>query len=203
MAGSSLVIQQGDFVGGGRGIKCGSMEAVQLTCRMGGVPRSPPQPRVTFLIYMLSRGVITSSVPICSLPVLQRPVGERGEHSTASVELCIPGSYLFNVVAAGCSLPFDVVQRNFRIILQGKQVSPDSFVPIEEIVGFFAASAPQLKRFESQDGRTRLHCRADTQHTLCSLWVILRLLGGKGGFGALLKKQRRKRRANFSVDACR
>ncbi|KAL8275506.1 hypothetical protein Esti_000457 [Eimeria stiedai] len=127
------------------------------------------------------------------------------ELPTSLSGLYVPGSFLLSFAGGLAALPAEVAARKLRLVLQGKEVYASSFVPLERVAGEAAAAAIAAAK------RSKGKAQADPdgavekawEPPLCSLWLLLRLLGGKGGFGALLKKQRRKKRANFSIDACR
>ncbi|KAL8454808.1 hypothetical protein Emed_000059 [Eimeria media] len=127
------------------------------------------------------------------------------ELPTCSSGLYVPGSFLLSFAGGLAALPAEVVSQKLRLVLQGKEVHASSFVPLERVAGEAAAAAIAA----AKSSRTGAQAYSDAageealEPPLCSLWLLLRLPGGKGGFGALLKKQRRTKRANFSIDACR
>lgn len=181
---------------------------------------------MTFLLNLPWGGTAAASFPLLDLPVLtaleiqQLPCAQR-EKGTLSmlssfatlhpsaVDLYLPGSFLISLAAQRAGWPGKAaagtaVASELRVILQQREIHAFSFVPLDTVVGAAAAAlvaaARRGVRFEpataAQQGQAR-------EPPLCSLWLLLRLRGGKGGFGALLKKQGRKKRANFSIDACR
>ncbi|KAL8425384.1 hypothetical protein Efla_003612 [Eimeria flavescens] len=176
---------------------------------------------VTFLVNYPWNYRSTEAFPLSELPVLTSGeiqqfclAGSSGgalARLTPSVDLpeslsglYVPGSFLLRFAATRAGMPLDVAAKKLRVVLQDKEIQATSFLPLESVVGAATAAAVGSARSGEE-----WHVAPDAageetiSAPLCSLWLLLRLPGGKGGFGALLKKQRRKKRANFSIDACR
>ncbi|KAL8435959.1 hypothetical protein ACSSS7_002100 [Eimeria intestinalis] len=167
----------------------------------------------------------TSTLPLSEVPLLtarkiqqlslaERRDGRRcalggllssSELPTSLSGLYVPGSFLLSFAGGLAALPAEVAVQKLRLVLQGKEVHASSFVPLERLAGEAAAAAIAASKSDNKGGQGGSDAGAEEawKPPLCSLWLLLRLPGGKGGFGALLKKQRRKRHANFSIDACR
>ncbi|CDJ50364.1 hypothetical protein, conserved [Eimeria brunetti] len=178
--------------------------------------------KVTFLINLPCGGTSVASVSLEDLPLLTAAEAQRlateGKRGASPVErlatstciqasscgLYVPGHFLLSLAAARAGFHVAEAASKLRLLVQQKEVYPHTSLPLETVIGTDAG-------FElAADLGFRVRAAADTKATaaapsapLCSLWLLLRLPGGKGGFGALLKKQRRRKRANFSIDACR
>lgn len=180
---------------------------------------------VTFIINLPWGGATLASVPLNELPLFTAddiqqlpPACTTGStsllkhsHSVgvhlSSVNLYIPGSFLLFLAATRAKLPgANEGVFNVRLLLQQEEVYATTFVPLEKVIGNAAAAGLAAFRHAAAAAKgaaAAVNEGTNTKPPLCSLWLLFRLPGGKGGFGALLKKQRRKKRANFSVDACR
>lgn len=180
--------------------------------------------KVTFLLNLPWGGTAVATVPLLELPVLtvsemqQLPYAATGGQATlqclqsstglhaSAVGLYLPGSFLFPLATARAGLgETSVAASKLRLVLQQQEVYATSFLPLDMVVGSAAAAEVAAARGGAAAATAipAMDEEVSRGAPLCSLWLLLRLPGGKGGFGALLKKQRRKKRANFSVDACR
>ncbi|XP_026189644.1 replication stress response regulator SDE2 [Cyclospora cayetanensis] len=176
---------------------------------------------VTFLINLPWGGTVAYSMPLKELPLLAAdevpslampPSGQGASplsrlHASTKLEvssagLYLPGSFLISLAAARAGLPTASASQQ-RLVLQKREVCHTTFVPLETVIGTAAAAAVAASKGLALRAAAINSLERGCGAPLCSLWLLLRLPGGKGGFGALLKKQRRKKRANFSIDACR
>ncbi|OEH75374.1 hypothetical protein cyc_04877 [Cyclospora cayetanensis] len=176
---------------------------------------------VTFLINLPWGGTVAYSMPLKELPLLAAdevpslampPSGQGASplsrlHASTKLEvssagLYLPGSFLISLAAARAGLPTASASQQ-RLVLQKREVCHTTFVPLERVIGTAAAAAVAASKGLALRAPAINSLERGCGAPLCSLWLLLRLPGGKGGFGALLKKQRRKKRANFSIDACR
>ncbi|CDJ37984.1 hypothetical protein, conserved [Eimeria tenella] len=173
---------------------------------------------VTFLVNLPWGSTSVVSLPLEDLPLLtdeeakcvccaSPETASAGRLALSPVTkgsatgLFVPGYFIFSLAAARAGFPAEVAAAKLRLVLQQREVHPNTCLPLEKVVGTEAAYAIAA----DWGGKERPEAKSETERgsPLCSLWLLLRLPGGKGGFGALLKKQRRKKRANFSIDACR
>ncbi|ESS35917.1 telomere stability/silencing protein [Toxoplasma gondii VEG] len=147
----------------------------------------------------------------------------EGAHSDDE-ELCfLPGCFLFSAVRKRLSLPSDL---SFRLLLGKRELRGNSLIPLssllvptssEEIEASHSPQSAALYLF-SPARRSTSHSSAPPSLAssrsssrplfrlapLLSVHLLFPLVGGKGGFGALLKKQRKKQsRAALNFDMSR
>ncbi|KAL8455237.1 hypothetical protein Emag_000940 [Eimeria magna] len=180
---------------------------------------------LTFVLNFPWGSASAFSLPLSELPILTAREVQRlssadghkdtccalggllpsSELPTCSSGLYVPGSFLLSFAGGLAALPPEVASQKLRLVLHGKEVHASSFVPLERVAGEAATAAIAALRSSRAGAQAKSDAAAEKalEPPLCSLWLLLRLPGGKGGFGALLKKQRRTKRANFSIDACR
>lgn len=192
------------------------------SCAQPAIQRGFRPRKVTFLIMLPSGGTSVASVLLEDLPLLTAAEAQRASFvngggasaverlasstliQTSRCGLYVPGHFLLSFAAARAGIHTADAASKLRLVVQQKEVYPHTCLPVETILGTEAGAAlasdwgiATPAAIESKPTET------SPGSPLCSLWLLLRLPGGKGGFGALLKKQRRKKRANFSIDACR
>ncbi|CDI84903.1 hypothetical protein, conserved [Eimeria praecox] len=183
--------------------------------------RSSRKLTVTFLINLPWGGTSVASVPLEDLPLLSASEAQKLaalDNGASAVErlatstsvqasacgLYVPGHFLLSFAAARAGFRTPEAASKLRLVVQEKDVYPHTCLPLEAIIGAEAGVALAVDRaFASPEAAESNTKDTSPGAALCTLWLLLRLPGGKGGFGALLKKQRRTKRANFSVDACR
>ena len=177
---------------------------------------------MTFLLNLPWGGTTVASIPLAELPLVtvneaqklcairegETPAGRLHSFTdtqSSAVGLYLPGSFLFHLAAARAGFPTTAATSKLRLVLQQQELHTTTFIPVEKVVGLVVAVALAADRGCAAPLSIISETVGEAQYgaPLCSLWLLLRLPGGKGGFGALLKKQQRKRRANFSLDACR
>lgn len=123
---------------------------------------------------------------------------------TSVCGLYVPGNFLHSFAAARAGIHAAEVAPQLRLLVQQEEVYSHTCLPLETILGAEVALAVAAYRgFAARAAIDSKATKIPPVAPLCTLWLLLRLPGGKGGFGALLKKQGRKKRANFSIDACR
>ncbi|KEP66942.1 UNVERIFIED_CONTAM: hypothetical protein HHA_272340 [Hammondia hammondi] len=147
----------------------------------------------------------------------------EGAHSDDE-ELCfLPGCVLFSAVRKRLSLPDDL---SFRLLLAKRELRGNSLIPLssllvptssEEVEASHSPQSSALFLF-SPSYRPTSHASSPPSldsslscsrplfrlAPLLSVHLLFPLVGGKGGFGALLKKQRKKQsRAALNFDMSR